>query len=603
MKKSNKNNNILFREKKALDYIYKGELNKAEYIYKSLIDEGFANYSIYINLAVICAKKNNQNERILFLNKAIELNPSSSIAFNNLGNAFRSIYNLDSAITSYRTALNLRPNYPEAECNLGIAFQEKGSNELAINSFRRALELKPNYPEAFSHLGIALFALGEIEESIIAYRTALNLRPNYPEAECNLGVALQEKGSNELAINSFRKALELKPNYPEALSNLGVALFNLGHIYESINSYKTAIELNPKYYQAFLNLGNSYQAIGDHVSSQNCYKKAIKIRSGYASANWNLSLSYLLCGQYELGWLYYHWRSKIKGALKPHSQPKIREYNSNNLVKGESLLVVTEQGLGDTIQYMRYIPYIRNLGIDVSFCAQSKLHKLIKASNIDCNPLTPEEGNFVTNGRWISLLSIPKVLNVKPTNPIITKPYISATEDVKKKWKYILNCKKRPLIALNWQGNPNLEKTNYKGRSIPLEKFSKILQKNDVTFLSLQKGFGSEQLDTCSFKEKFIHSQDIINSSWDFHDNAAIIHHCDLIITCDTAVAHLAGGMGKKVWLLLRDLPFWTWGLNDDTTFWYPSMKLFRQTTSGNWDEVMDRVSDELKQSIHALAL
>ena len=142
-----------------------------------------------------------------------------------------------------------------------------------------------------------------------------------------------------------------------------------------------------------------------------------------------------------------------------------------------------------------------------------------------------------------------------------------------------------------------MEKT-YKGRSIPLEIFSILLNQNDITMLSLQKGFGSEQLDDCSFKNKFVECQPQINSTWDFLENAAIIENCDLIITCDTSIAHLAGGMGKAVWLLLRDVPFCTWGLKGETTFWYPSMRLFRQKERRNWQEVLERVSLTIKKEI-----
>ena len=142
--------------------------------------------------------------------------------------------------------------------------------------------------------------------------------------------------------------------------------------------------------------------------------------------------------------------------------------------------------------------------------------------------------------------------------------------------------------------NKKTEET-YQGRSISLAKFSILALNNDISMISLQKGFGSEQLDDCSFQDKFVESQPQINSVWDFLENAAIIENCDLIITCDTSIAHLAGGMGKKVWLLLRDIPFWTWGLKEEKTFWYPSMKLFRQKERHNWDEVMERVSNALK--------
>jgi hypothetical protein len=242
---------------------------------------------------------------------------------------------------------------------------------------------------------------------------------------------------------------------------------------------------------------------------------------------------------------------------------------------------------------MRYIPYLRDQGIDVSFSAQEKLHSLIKASGIDSNPLTPEQSNLVSEGQWIPLLSLPRFLKVNPENPIISKPYIYSTDNLNQQWKEILSSEKRPIVGINWQGNPKLE-TNYQGRSIPLEEFSMLIDNNDITMLSLQKGFGSEQLDHCSFKNKFVECQSQIDNTWDFLENAAIIENCDLIITCDTSIAHLAGGMGKAVWLLLRDVPYWTWGLKGETTFWYPSMRLFRQKERHNWSEVMIRVSNQL---------
>ena len=182
----------------------------------------------------------------------------------------------------------------------------------------------------------------------------------------------------------------------------------------------------------------------------------------------------------------------------------------------------------------------------------------------------------------------------------MSETYIHTTDQLINKWRTIFAKEKRPIIGINWQGNVEAEKT-YKGRSIPLKLFSILLKNNnDISILSLQKGFGSEQLKDCSFKEKFVNSQNQIDSTWDFLENSAIISNCDLIITCDTSIAHLAGGMGKKVWLLLRERPFWTWGLSGDRTFWYPSMKLFRQKQMHNWSELMKRVSKELKKEIEA---
>ena len=245
---------------------------------------------------------------------------------------------------------------------------------------------------------------------------------------------------------------------------------------------------------------------------------------------------------------------------------------------------------------MRYATALRNQGTSVSFCAQPKLHSLIQASGIDPSPLTLKQANEVAGGEWIPLLSVPRLLEVSPSNPVITESYIKTTEELTAKWESTLGAKENPVVGINWQGNPKAEKRGLRGRSLELETFAPITSSSKISLLSLQKGFGSEQLETCSFKDRFVSCQDQINDTWDFLETAAIIANCDLIITSDTSVAHLAGGMGKTTWLLLHKVPDWRWSLEGDTTFWYPSMRLFRQTERGNWNEVMERVAQALQE-------
>ncbi|MFL0770875.1 MAG: DUF6165 family protein [Prochlorococcus sp.] len=306
----------------------------------------------------------------------------------------------------------------------------------------------------------------------------------------------------------------------------------------------------------------------------------------------------LLGGDYKNGWEKYEWRSKEKKEpAKPHALPKCILWSGEIAINQiNQLLLVTEQGLGDTLQFMRYALALRDQGVEVSLCAQPKLHSLIQTSGIDPSPLTPQEANQVSDGQWMPLLSVPRRLEVSPEKPIITEPYIKTTDELIDKWKGILSAEQRPIIGINWQGNPKAEKTGLRGRSLALEAFAPITSSSQISLLSLQKGFGSEQFETCSFKDRFISCQDQINDTWDFLETAAIIANCDLVITSDTSVAHLAGGMGKTTWLLLHKVPDWRWGLEGDTTFWYPSMRLFRQRERGNWNEVMERVAEALQE-------
>ena len=518
------------KEKQALELINKGNFEEAEKIYRELISQGTKNHIVYNHLGIISGLKGNNIEKILLLQKALELQPKDHRSLNNLGNALNS----------------------------------QGDFNKAIELFEKALDLQPNYSNALVGLGNAYKAKGNINSAIISYTTALKINPNYAEALNNLGAAIYQRGDIHTAIKFYKKALKLKPNFPEALNNLGAALYELGDL-------KIAIEV---------------------------LKKALLLKPIYSEARFNLSRVQLLTGDYKNGWNNYEARWEKVTPTQLHAEkPNVPKWNGKIPQQKEKLLIVSEQGLGDTIQFMRYIPFLRSQNIDVSFCAKEKLHTLIKASNIDQNPLKPGEVNQISEGTWIELLSLPKYMDISAENPIVNNPYIKAPDLLIKKWNDILLSEQQPIIGINWQGNPNTETNELRGRSFPLESFSNIAKSTNFKFLSLQKGVGSEQLNNCSFINNFVSCQEKINDIWDFTENAAIIANCDLIITCDTSLAHLAGAIGANVWLLLKDVPEWRWGIKNKTTFWYPSMRLFRQKEKNNWNEVMDRILLELKNS------
>jgi len=397
----------------------------------------------------------------------------------------------------------------------------------------------------------------------MAYNRALEIEPNFSEVHNNLGNLLQEQGDLAAAFAAYHKAIKLKPDYPEAHNNLGNTLQEQGDLDAAIASYNRALDMNPN----------------------------------FAEAHWNCALTLLMRGDYKGGWEKYDWRSlKKTDASKPHAQPKCSKWQGgSDAIVGQKLLLVSEQGLGDTLQFMRYALALRRQGLAISLCAQPKLHGLIQASGIDPLPLTPEQANLVSTGQWLPLLSVPRHLDVSPDNPVITDPYINTSKELVTKWQRILSSEQRPIIGINWQGNPKAEKSWLRGRSLPVEAFNPLITGLRASILSLQKGFGSEQLETCSFRNRLVTCQEQVNDAWDFLETAAIIANCDLVITSDTSVAHLAGGMGKPTWLLLNKSPEWRWGLEGSTSFWYPSMRLFRQSEPGNWDAVMERVAEALQ--------
>ncbi|WP_269623988.1 tetratricopeptide repeat protein [Prochlorococcus marinus] len=618
----------------AFKFHSQGNILEALRYYQHFINEGFKDHRVFSNYGIILKNLGKLKEAELSIRTAIELKPDYAEAHSNLGNILKDLDNLEEAEVSTRTAIRLKPDYAEAHSNLGNILKDLGNLEEAEVSTRTAIGLKPDFAMAHSNLGSILKDLGNLQEAEVSTRTAIGLQPDYAEAHSNLGSIFSNLGNLQEAELSTRKAIRLKPDYAEAHSNLGSILSDLGNLEEAEVSTRKAIELKPDYAIAHSNLGSILSDLGNLQEAEVSTRKAIELElkpdhaqahcnlgsilsdlgnlqeaevstrqtieqnPNLAEAFFNLSLIQLLKGNYKDGLENYEFRLKKKRPALIHGKTKLKRIDNQLSNQESKILVVSEQGLGDTLQYMRYIPYLRKKGLDVSFSAQTKLHSLIQSSAIDQNPLTPEQVEKVSARQWIPLLSLARYLKISPKNPIISQPYIFSTDQFTQKWKNIFSKEKRPIIGINWQGNPEMEKRSYHGRSIPLETFSLLFKQNELSILSLQKGFGSEQLEQCSFKNKFVECQPQINSTWDFLENAAIIQNCDLIITCDTSIAHLAGGMGKKVWLLLRDIPFWTWGLKEETTFWYPSMRLFRQHERHNWQEVMERVSIALKKEI-----
>ena len=469
--------------------------------------------------------------------------------------------------------------------------------ELNRNIYNTANNSSKRSKEKLINQAINFHLEGNILEAAKLYQSFINQNYNDHRIFSNYGVILKNLGKLKEAAFLFHKAIELNPNFADAHLNLGNIWRDIGKLQEAEISNRKAIEINPDFAEAHYNLGNIFNDLGKLQQAELSYRKAIGINPDYAESFWNLSLLELLQGDYINGLEHYEFRFKQKKPAINQDLIKLKRIEHKQSQKGEKLLIVSEQGLGDTLQFMRFIPYLRTLNLDITFSAQTKLHSLIQSSGIDSQPLTPEAASEVSEGKWLPLLSLPRLLKVNPKNPIVSKPYIWSTDELNQKWKHLLSKEKRPIVGINWQGNPAMEKT-YQGRSIPLETFSILSELKDIAMVSLQKGFGSEQLNHCSFKHKFVQCQSKVNSTWDFLENAAIIENCELIITCDTSIAHLAGGMGKKVWLLLRDIPYWTWGLEKESTFWYPSMKLFRQQERHNWNEVIERVSRKLQEEI-----
>ncbi|MEB3165182.1 MAG: tetratricopeptide repeat protein [Cyanobacteriota bacterium] len=450
---------------------------------------------------------------------------------------------------------------------------------------------------------IRLIQQGEYQQAEAVYRQLIGAGTTNHIAYVNLAAICGMQGRFDEVIGLLSHALQLRPDCPETHGNLGIALKNEGNLEAAISTYRTALRLRPDYPETHYNLGIALKDTGDIKAALASYRKALQLQPDYAEAHFNLAQTLFLSGDYKAGWQEYEWRhKKPRQRSQLHARPSRPLWQGGQLEPHSSLLLVSEIGLGDTLLFMRYIPWLRDQGVDVQLCAQPKLHDLIRTSGIHPAPLTPAEADAISQGQWLPLLSLPGHLGVSPDNPIVRPPYIRPSDALVSAWRDRLASETRPIIGLCWQGNPDHETGSMKGRSLPLETFATIAEATDASLLSLQTGFGSEQLAACSFRDRFVSCQQTISDSWGFLDTAAIIANCDLVISSDTAIAHLAGGMGRPTWLLLKQVPEWRWGLQGEDSFWYPSMRLFRQRERGNWEEVLQRVAEALQDHVTVTA-
>lgn len=519
-------------EQQALSCFRRGDMNEAKAIYGRLLDGGIRHAAIYKQLATICVMQGGSTREV---------------------------------ISHLQQALAIGPPDADTLINLGTACKKQGDEEAAISAYRQAIAIDPNIPLAFANLGSALLAQGNLDGAIESCRQALTINPNHPEALYNLGTILDKQGDQEGAIAAYERCLAVHPDYAPALLNLGNARLARQDLQGAIDLYNKAIPLT---------------------------RDDVRV---HAHAHFCRSTPLFMVGDYSGGWEDYEWRFRKDDPVLFHAHPGIEPWDGSNLAPGEQLTLVSEQGLGDTLQFMRYVPFLNGAGMPTALCAQVALHSLVRTSRIATTIYLPEEAQQITKGKWCPLLSVPGRLGVSPERPIVDAPYIKAPEQHIRQWRQKLAAEGGAVVGINWQGNPKAEHSFRKGRSFPLQTLAPLAEVTGVRFLSLQKGPGAEQLVGSAFRQRLVGCQAEIDAAWDFAETAAIVANCDLVITVDTALAHLAGGMGQPTWLLLKAVPDWRWGLTGETSFWYPSMRLFRQRQPQNWPEVVERIATALK--------
>jgi Flp pilus assembly protein TadD len=490
----------------------------------------------------------------------------------------------------YEQILKTVPDEPNALNGLGMVLREAGQPELAESHIRRAIAGFPGEAAFHNNLYLVLRDQGRAAEAVASCRDALKLNPQSPELHNNLGTALKANADLEAAVSSFRVAIELAPGYADAHYNLANALVMLRRLDEAETEYRRAVKLAPGDGDVHNNLGTLLRLTGRLAEAAQCYETALACRADFAEAHRNRASLRLLLGEFDQGWPEYEWRWRMDDAPRPRlSRPRWQ----GETLAGRTILLWSEQGLGDTIQFIRYAPLLQRMGARVLIdCPVSLRTLLASAPGIDA--IVAGDAEQEAFDYYIPLLSLPAACHTTMATIPAEVPYLHAEPDRVEHWRRVLSTYKEFKVGIAWQGSRGFTGDYY--RSVPLAHFAPLAASSGVRLFSLQKGHGREQLPPLVEPLRIAD----LDASLDvgagaFVDTAAVIKNLDLVITSDTSVAHLAGALGVGVWVALQQTPNWRWLMDRTDSPWYPSMRLFRQSRLGDWGEVFARIADALR--------
>ncbi len=587
------------------------------------IDPGFLR--AHVNLGILL---NEQGDTLAALDEyrsALALNPTSHDLLKAVGRLCQTLHDEDGALQAFERALAADPADAETCYMAGMLRQSRGDIDEAIAYYRKAVALKEDMAEAWASLGTALVLKRLPEEGYRALENALRIKPDFPEVLNNMGMVMNERGQPVIAEKCYRMAIRSDPDYSPAHNNLGSLFLGASRFAEAEEEFREAVRITPDYHLAWNNLGNALAGLGQfHQAKQiyraviaenpaipevhfnlaaslqhehrfdesiRSYEEALRLRPGYAEARLNRALVLLLRGEFEEGWRDYECRFSVKDPRRVYVPPGPEDLRWNGSdIAGKRILVRPEQGFGDTIQFARYIPILASRGADVLFECPKELIGLFRGfpgiDELIEFRAGPPPGPF---DRYVQLLSLPGLLGTHSVESIPwTGPYIHAdpvtVESVRGRFTDGLFH-----VGIVWGGNP-LHRNDY-NRSCALRELLPLLDVPGVRFFSLQKGKPASQLDQVPAGVRIENLEPLLT---DFSMTAVVLSHMDLVIAVDTAVAHLSGAMGRQVWTIIPFRPDWRWLLNRPDSPWYPSMRLFRQSSHGGWTDVVRTVSEEL---------
>jgi tetratricopeptide (TPR) repeat protein len=544
------------------------------------------------NEAVALFRQGRLREAEKICTRVLKAAPDYFDALNLLGIIKAQLGRMGEAHRLFAAAAKINPRVPAVWANLGQALHVLKRSDEALACLDEARALAPDDVGILDQHANALLSLGRAEKALAEFREVLARAPQHAQARLNCGIAQAALGFPEQALGEFDAAMAMMPGHAGGHHNRGLALYELGRYAAALEAHDEALALAPDHAAAWHGRGRALAALNRHDEAVASYGKARGNGKHDADLHFSEALALLTLGDYRRGFEKYEARWRRTGMPAPKSRGRplwLGEYPLSH----KTVLLHAEQGLGDTIQFARYVPLVAAAGAKIVLEVQSELTALLRRLDGGATVIARGEAPPPFDVHC-PLGSLPLALRTAPHNVPSPIPYLSADAALLAKWSARLAALPQPRIVLAWSGNP--DHFNDRNRSLPFASLAPLLSA-PARFLSIQRDLRSADADMLAGEPRVIHLGGELQN---FTDTAAVIAVADLVISADTAVAHLAGAMGRPLWVLLPFAPDWRWTLDGESSPWYPAARLFRQALLGDWAGVIDRVAIELTRFVPA---
>lgn len=577
--------------KTALSHHQSGELDQAERIYQSVLDSDGRHWEALYYLGTLQLQRGDLDQSITSFLKVTQLRPEIPDVHNNLGVAYHAAGKWQEAGQSFEQALRINPHYERAYFNLGSLLESRGLFTEAVKCYRKSYDLNKENLETYQKLADVLKLTGDWAQAEKIYRELLVNLPEDFNLSMKLAYVLVLQRQYDEAIQLYEAMLKTHPEHYQILVSLSYVQELLGNVAAAIQTAELAIQAAPVQPEGYNNLGNALKLKHDVAGACNNFMKALSLRPDFPMAELNLGTTYMLDGDLAGGWQGYERRADIDPTPRT-AYPGSRWQGEP--VAGKTIFLWCEQGFGDTLLFIRFAVELKRQGAaHILLLCQTELAELLK--------LIPEIDQILIAGDEIphydyqsALLSVPLYLKTSLETIPVAVPYLVPPLERQQYWQDFLSAYEGKKVGLNWSGNLNFPKNEF--RSLPLQAFLPLNEVPGVQLISLQQVNGLEQIEPLSGAWNLLQpGADYRAETGDFIEVAALIQNLDLVITADTAVAHLAGCLGVPVWILVSQLPEWRWFLNRSDSPWYPTARLFRQNHLGEWEPVIAEVKAALE--------